>query len=370
MIKFTHVTHASISYRKQNLTNNYRSKMEVYRNDVGFDNFESKFFSFESILESDYNDPDINFFNDKLQEIDSPYFSVENFKTVSDQLNGDKFSILHLNIRSLNKNIDNLRDFLASLKGKFSVIVLTESWCDETANKNSLFDLENYNSVHKTRKNKKGGGICIYIHKSIHFKIRNDVDLFNDEIETASVEIVKSNLKNFIITGIYRPPKGNIKFFKDYCKELLSKKKTSGKNVFIVGDLNINSLDYESNEPVKNFFNLVFQNGFLPLIQRATRVTKTTATAIDHIITDAIFKNKMTSGIIKTDITDHFPLFTILEKYNKNSPEKTKIMKRDFTEENIHTFEFLFKNIDWNRFLPLDSPNLAYGNLLKIFSDL
>ena len=45
-------------------------------------------------------------------------------------------------------------------------------------------------------------------------------------------------------------------------------------------------------------------------------------------------------------------------------------MKRDFTEENIHTFVFLFKNIDWNRFLPLDSPNLAYGNFLKIFSDL
>ena len=115
---------------------------------------------------------------------------------------------------------------------------------------------------------------------------------------------------------------------------------------------------------------MVFQNGFLPLIQRATRVTKTTATAIDHIITDTIFKNKMTSGIIKTDITNHFPIFTILEKCNKNPPEKTKIMKRDFNEENIHTFKFLLKNIDWNKFLPLDSPNLAYDNFLKIFSDL
>ena len=179
------------------------------------------------------------------------------------------------------------------------------------------------------------------------------------------MEIVNNNLKNFIITGIYYLPKGNIKSFKDYCKELLSKKKTSDKNVFIVGNFNINSLDYEYNEPVKNFFNLIFQNGFLPLNQRATRVTKTTATAIDHIITDTICKNKMTSGITKTDITDHFPIFTILEKYNKNPPEKTKIMKRDFSEENIHTFEFLLKNIDWNRLLPLDSPNLAYGNFLK-----
>ena len=38
--------------------------MKVYRNDVGFNNFESKFFSFESILESDYNDPE---FQNSLQ---------------------------------------------------------------------------------------------------------------------------------------------------------------------------------------------------------------------------------------------------------------------------------------------------------------
>ena len=42
---------------------------------------------------------------------------------------------------------------------------------------------------------------------------------------------------------------------------------------------------------VKIFFNLIFQRGFLPLIQRATRVTRTTATAIDHIITDAILES-------------------------------------------------------------------------------
>ena len=46
----------------------------------------------------------------------------------------------------------------------------------------------------------------------------------------------------------------------------------------------MNGLDYGTNEVVKNFFNLVFQNGFLPLIQRPTRVTRTSATAIDHIL--------------------------------------------------------------------------------------
>ena len=64
--------------------------------------FESNFFSFDSVLSSDKTDPDKNFFNEKLQQIDSPYFSVENFIAISQQLNKDNLSILHQNIRSLN----------------------------------------------------------------------------------------------------------------------------------------------------------------------------------------------------------------------------------------------------------------------------
>ena len=56
-----------------------------------FENFESNFFFFESVLSSDNIDPDKNFFNDKLQQINSLYFSIENFITISEQLNKDNF---------------------------------------------------------------------------------------------------------------------------------------------------------------------------------------------------------------------------------------------------------------------------------------
>ena len=166
--------------------------MSVQNQDEKFENFESNLFSLESVLSSGNTDSDKNFFNNKLQQIDSPYFSVESFVAIFEQINKDNFSILHLNIRSLNANIDNFREFLGSLNGNFSVIVLTESWCDETANENSLLSLDNYYSVHQTRDNKKGGGICIYIHKQLEFKLRNDIDIFNSEIETCSVEIINS----------------------------------------------------------------------------------------------------------------------------------------------------------------------------------
>ena len=84
-----------------------------------FENFESRFFSFELVLSSDNTDPDKNVFNDK------PCFSAEHFIALFKQLNKDNFSILHLNIRSLNVNIDNFREFSSSLKGNFSVIYYT-----------------------------------------------------------------------------------------------------------------------------------------------------------------------------------------------------------------------------------------------------
>ena len=163
-----------------------------------------------------------------------------------------------------------LGNFLGSLNGNFSVIVLTESWCDETANENSLLSLDNYYSVHQTRDNKKGEDISIYIHKQLDFKLRNDIDIFNNEIETCFVEIINSKSRNFVVTGVYRPPKGDIKVFKNYCKDFLKKKSGSSKTVFMVGDLNINSFYYDNSTLVKKIFNLIFQRGFLTLIQGAT----------------------------------------------------------------------------------------------------
>ena len=111
---------------------------------------------------------------------------------------------------------------------------------------------------------------------------------------------------------------------------------------------------------------------FLPLIQRATRATRTIATAIDHIITDAILESTMHYGIIKANIYDHFPIFAILENScNKNKNyEKTKITKRDFSNENIQNFQFLLENIKWDQLLLSNAPNEAYNIFLKKFSDL
>ena len=55
-------------------------KIEGSNSKADFEDKKNTFFSTESVAPCDMNDPDNNYFNDKLQEIDSPYVSFENFK--------------------------------------------------------------------------------------------------------------------------------------------------------------------------------------------------------------------------------------------------------------------------------------------------
>ena len=87
----------------------------------------------------------------------------------------------------------------------------------------------------------------------------------------------------------------------------------------MVGDLDNNSLDDNNIESEKNFLSMIFQSGFLPLMQRRTRATRKTDIAIDHIITDAILKSTMHSRIIKTNRFDQISMFIILRNSCKNN---------------------------------------------------
>ena len=68
----------------------------------------------------------------------------------------DAFSIFHLNIRSLNKNLQNLKTFLAELGCGCQIICLTEFWCSTDGGNNSIYELPGYTSVHQVRNNGHG----------------------------------------------------------------------------------------------------------------------------------------------------------------------------------------------------------------------
>ena len=74
------------------------------------------------------------------------------------------------------------------------------------------------------------------------------------------------------------------------------------------GDFNLNLQDHNTNRKVHNFLSLIYQNGMIPTINKPTRVTRKTATSIDHILTNSFVDTVFKTVIFKSDISDHFPI--------------------------------------------------------------
>ena len=87
------------------------------------------------------------------------------------------------------------------------------------------------------------------------------------------------------------PPNSSLKELKNSLKPIFDNIRRINKDLYLVGDFNINVLDYENNVKEKNVVNFAFQNSLIPLINKPTRITRTNATALDHILTNA-FLNK------------------------------------------------------------------------------
>ena len=68
----------------------------------------------------------------------------------------------------------------------------------------------------------------------------------------------------------------------------------------------MNLLDYEKCKKVQEFLNLVYENSMIPKISKPTRVTRQSATAINHILTNCFINFDFKTAIFKNDISDHF----------------------------------------------------------------
>ena len=87
-------------------------------------------------------DPDVNFFQN-ISSLDTQYFNIDDAKTfVNNNISSDSFSVLHINIRSMQKNFEKFQEFFKTLKFNFSAVYLSETWCDSTdSTKNSNYRL-------------------------------------------------------------------------------------------------------------------------------------------------------------------------------------------------------------------------------------
>ena len=149
--------------------------------------------------------------------------------------------------------------------------------------------------------------------------------------------------------------------------DLFSKNSKNLKNMILAGDFNINALDYEQNKKVQSFFNLMYRYNMIPTINKPTRVGKNSATAIDHIIANCIVDCQFKTAILKTDVTDHFPIAMALKTDEPvhQSQKVQNVHKRNYDENAIESFKQRLLEIDWAELKTYEGPNEAYKHFSK-----
>ena len=194
----------------------------------------------------------------------------------------------------------------------------------------------------------------------------------SEAVESLSIEILNEKCKNIILNTIYRPRNGDIEICENYLKNLFAKNDTVNKHIVLVGDFNLNLLDFENKKKVQNFINLMFRYGMIPTINKPKRVTANTATAIDHIITNIIIDTDIKTGILKSCILDHFAImlvFQIVEKKMCNKSEQHN-HKRIFNKTSKDSFMLRLWEINWDNLKTCNDSYLAYNEFLDTFTSL
>ena len=84
-------------------------------------------------------------------------------------------------------------------------------------------------------------------------------------------------------------------------------------------------------------------------------------------MTNTILNKNYLTGILKTDISDHFPVFLISESAINKNEKNNFVYKRTITDINMNKFKESLAGVNWNGVLTYKDPNLAYNEFLKIF---
>ena len=173
-------------------------------------------------------------------------------------------------------------------------------------------------------------------------------------MESLFLEIKCKNFQT-IVGNIYRPPGSGVFGLTpnqqtlnaiEIIGDIIDKISSQGKKCFIVGDLNLCLLNFDSNQFSSNLIDLMFSHGFLSLLKFPTRISHNSASLIDHLWTNMQSENYL-SGIITSYISDHFPVFTFIDQSKpENIPKSFRC--RDFSQANIDSFKENLEQLSFN----------------------
>ena len=240
------------------------------------------------------------------ENLSCKYYNSKQLKElISDKENSKGLSLLHLNIYSLPFHIAKFTNLLSELNSNFKIIGITETRLTTKKDPVNSIEIPNYNKEHTPAESDKGGAL-LYISKEINYKTRDDLKIYKKKLlESEFIEVLSDSNKNAIVGCIYKHPGLTIQEFNfDFLYPLIDKLATENKNIVLLGDFNVDLLDYESNNPTREFLDLMFSASLTPQITVPTRLTVRSKTLIDNIFTNPVEESTISRNL-ECCISDH-----------------------------------------------------------------
>ena len=267
---------------------------------------------------------------------DCNYYSVHNFQNLN---LGKSFNIFHSNINGLESKFDLFHNLFESTFSEMDIITITET---SLQTNNEYFktnvNLDGYKEF-STPSNTSKGGTTIYTNMKYDAIEREDLNVIHDHYESTWIELKTKKGKNIVCGSIYRHPHDNLEIFNsflDYMESTLLKLSYENKEIYICGDFNTDLLKIDKSIIYNRFYDLMSSYGIFPMILLPTRVTEDTATIVDNIFTNNV-KNKIQSGVITTDLSDHYSQFISL-KNHKIDYKSINMYARDYSNFSEESF--------------------------------
>ena len=160
------------------------------------------------------------------------------------------------------------------------------------------------------------------------------------------VDVIKHN-DTFTVGGVYWHPGGNTVPFNTAMEVALSKV-NKNDTCIMMDDMNINLLNIDGTITTYHMSSAM-SLGFVPYITRPTRITKYSATIIDHFFV-RLPRDKLNvpvnAGILFNDITDHLPIFMFMS-IQREGQSNQRPGVRIFSDTNIQKFVDKIVSVNW-----------------------
>lgn len=233
----------------------------------------------------------------------------------------------------------------------FDILTINETRLD-----NSVPDCEveipGYDIVRLDR-NRNGGGVAMYIRKNIPYINRQD--LAPHALELLCIEVRKPKSKPLLVATWYRPPNSSHDLFQNF-EQFLKQVDDENKEIILTGDFNCNFLERTRSQVTSKLLDIMDIFQLQQHIKTPTRVTPTTSTLIDVILTHIGDNKTLETGVIPLGISDH-SLVYLCRKLSLPRETPKVVLTRQYKKYNVNAFNYDLNEIFNSYPITSNNPN-------------